>query len=138
MDIMKLAEQARDTTAVGRVFGEPVTRDGVTVIPVAKIAGGGGGGRGKGGRQQAGAHLGGSRGEGPGQGPAEGSGEGEGGGFGLSAAPAGVFVIKDGEVRWQPALDVNRIVLGGQIVGVVLLLTIRTVARLLARRRGRR
>ncbi|WP_449064597.1 spore germination protein GerW family protein [Planomonospora algeriensis] len=128
MDIMKLAEQTRDTTAVSRVFGEPVTRDGITVIPVAKITGGGGGGRGSG-KQQTGRH--------PGQ-PGEGSGEGEGGGFGLSAAPAGVFVIKDGEVRWQPALDVNRIVLGGQLVGVVLLLTIRTVARLLARRRGRR
>ncbi|GAA3133455.1 hypothetical protein GCM10010466_25040 [Planomonospora alba] len=127
MDITKLAEQARDITAASRVFGEPITRDGVTVIPVAKIAGGGGGGRGKGGgRQQDGGH------------PAEGTGEGAGGGFGLGAAPAGVFVIKDGEVRWQPALDVNRIVLGGQIVGVVLLLTIRTVIRLLARRRGKR
>ncbi|GGL46790.1 spore germination protein GerW family protein [Planomonospora parontospora] len=123
MDIMKLAEQARDATAVNRVFGEPVTRDGVTVIPVTKIAGGGGGGSGSG-RRQDGAHP--------------DTGEGAGGGFGLRAAPAGVFVIKDGEVRWQPALDVNRIVLGGQIVGVVLLLTIRAVTRLLTRRRGRR
>ncbi|MBG0816538.1 spore germination protein GerW family protein [Planomonospora sp. ID82291] len=128
MDLMRLAEQARDTTAVNRVFGEPVTRDGVTVIPVAKIAGGGGGGWGAG--RQTGTR--------PGNDTGNDTGEGGGGGFGLGAAPAGVFVIKDGDVRWQPALDVNRIVLGAQIVGVVLLLTIRTVTRLLTRRRTRR
>src|SRR5687768_17527156 len=96
-DIMKTVEQAQDVTSVNRVFGEPVTRDGVTVIPVARIAGGGGGGSGK---RQGGEHP----------------GEGAGGGFGFGATPAGVFVVKDGDVRWQPVIDVNRIVLGGQIV----------------------
>ena len=43
--------------------------------------------------------------------------------FHLNARPAGVFVTKDGEVRWRPAVDVNRIALGGQIVGIVALLT---------------
>ena len=38
-----------------------------------------------------------------------------GGGFGLSATPAGAYVIRGGAVEWQPAIDVNRIVLGGQI-----------------------
>ena len=56
-------------------------------------------------------------------------GEGSGGGFGYGATPAGVFVIKDGDVRWQPAIDVNRIVIGGQIVAVVLLLTIRAILK---------
>jgi uncharacterized spore protein YtfJ len=119
MDIMKTVEQAQDVTSVNRVFGEPVTRDGVTVIPVARIAGGGGGGSGK---RQGGEHP----------------GEGAGGGFGFGATPAGVFVVKDGDVRWQPVIDVNRIVLGGQIVAVALLLTIRAIARLQARKRRNR
>ncbi|GIH94659.1 spore germination protein GerW family protein [Planobispora siamensis] len=120
MDIMDVIDQAKDNATVNRVFGEPITREGVTVVPVAKIASGGGGGRGK---QEGGQHP----------------GEGSGGGYGLSATPAGVFVIKDGEVRWQPAVDVNRIVLGGQIVGVVLLLTARAIVRMATRRRrGRR
>ncbi|GIH99849.1 spore germination protein GerW family protein [Planobispora takensis] len=120
MDIMDVIDQAKDNATVNRVFGEPITREGVTVVPVAKIAGGGGGGRGK---QEGG----------------ERPGEGSGGGYGLSATPAGVFVIKDGEVRWQPAVDVNRIVLGGQILGVVLLLTVRAIVRMTTRRRrGRR
>ncbi|MBG0832873.1 sporulation protein [Planomonospora sp. ID67723] len=120
MDIMEVIDQAKDNATVSRVFGEPITREGVTVVPVAKVATGGGGGRGK--------QEGGDR-----------PGEGSGGGYGLSATPAGVFVIKDGDVRWQPAIDVNRIVLGGQIVGVVLLLTVRAIVRMsLRRRRGRR
>ena len=48
-----------------------------------------------------------------------------------TARPVGVYVVKDGEVSWQPSIDVMRIVLGGQIVAVVALLTLR---RLLARR----
>nr|BFE80314.1 hypothetical protein GCM10020093_029150 [Planobispora longispora] len=49
-----------------------------------------------------------------------------------------MFVIKDGDVRWQPAVDVNRIVLGGQIVGVILLLTARAIVRMTVKRRRRR
>ena len=32
-------------------------------------------------------------------------------GYGLRATPAGVYVIKDGEVEWKPALDTSRVVL---------------------------
>jgi uncharacterized spore protein YtfJ len=89
---MTLADQVatlREAMTVSRVFGEPYERDGVTVIPVAAVRGGAGGGGGK---------------------KAETGEEGEGGGFGLVARPAGVYVIKDGAVSWQPAVDVNRIV----------------------------
>lgn len=118
MGLMETIEHAQDSVTVKRVFGEPITRDDVTVIPVARIAGGGGGGTGK------------QEGEQP--------GEGSGGGFGFGATPAGVFIIKDGKVRWQPVVDVNRIILGGQVVAVMALLTIRAIARLRARTRADR
>ena len=45
-----------------------------------------------------------------------------GGGFGLTAKPAGIYVIRDGDAEWRPALDLNRVILGGQIVAIVALL----------------
>ncbi|PZG12431.1 sporulation protein, partial [Nonomuraea aridisoli] len=62
-------------------------------------------------------------------------GSGSGGGYGFGATPAGVFVLKDGDAIWRPAIDVNRIVLGGQFVAVVLLLTLRTILKKRRRRR---
>jgi uncharacterized spore protein YtfJ len=84
-----LTTSLRDTMTVSRVYGEPYERDGVTVIPAAAVRGGAGGWSGRKG---------------------ETGEEGEGGGFGVNAYPAGAFVIKDGSVSWQPAVDVNRIV----------------------------
>lgn len=86
MKLDELVTTARDAMSVRRVFAEPFTQDGTTVITAAKVSGGGGGG---GGRDQQGQ-------------------EGEGGGFGLQARPTGAYVIKDGAVRWIPAVDVNR------------------------------
>jgi uncharacterized spore protein YtfJ len=70
---------------------------------------------------------------GSGEGPPD-TGHGEGGGFGLAATPAGVYVINGDTVRWQPAVDVNRVILGAQVVAVLALLTARSAVR--ARRRG--
>jgi uncharacterized spore protein YtfJ len=106
MDFQLLMESARDALTVRRVFGEPYEKDGVTVIPVARVQGGGGGGQG----------------DAP-------EGSGSGGGFGLSARPAGVFTVKAGTVRWEPALDINRIVVGGQIVAVVALIVLRSIVK---------
>jgi len=107
MEMPEFISSARDTMTVRRVFGEPYERDGVTIIPAARIAGGGGGGSG---------------------GDAQG-GQGMGGGFGLSAMPVGAYVIKDGKVTWLPAVDVNRLIMGGQIFGIVLVLMIGGVLR---------
>jgi uncharacterized spore protein YtfJ len=106
MQVSEMIDSARDALNVRRVYGEPIEKDGVTIIPAARIGGGAGGGSGDG---------------------EEGSGSG--GGFGLSAKPAGAYIVRDGEVRWEPAIDVNRIVLGGQIVGIVLLLVIASIVR---------
>jgi uncharacterized spore protein YtfJ len=115
--ITELMDKVQDSTTVRRVYGEPIIQEGVTVIPVAKVAGGGGGGIGK---QEGG----------------DKPGEGSGGGFGVGVTPTGVFVIKEGKVRWQPAVDVNRVILGGQLVAIVALLTIRTIVRQRARHRS--
>ncbi|MEV6269658.1 spore germination protein GerW family protein [Kribbella sp. NPDC051936] len=116
-DVLEVLRGVVDSVKAGTVFGAPVSYKGLTVLPVARIAGGGGGGRGE---------------------DANGRGaEGSGGGIGLSARPVGVYVIKDDEVTWSPAVDVTKVVLGGQIVGIVALLTLRTLFKILRDRRQR-
>src|SRR5688572_18410393 len=117
MSMFDMLKQASNTMAVRQVFGEPYERDGVTIIPVARVMGGGGGGAGTGSND----------GE---------QGGGEGGGFGLAAAPAGVYVIQNGQVRWEPALDINRIVVGGQILVLALLLIARPLIQAWLKRRA--
>ncbi|MFI7673693.1 spore germination protein GerW family protein [Actinophytocola sp. NPDC049390] len=88
MTIEELFAQARNSVEARMVFAEPIEKDGTTVIPAARVAVGGGGGNG---RDEQGR-------------------QGEGGGLGLTARPVGAYVIADGVVRWEPAVDVNRIV----------------------------
>ncbi len=102
----------RDLTTVKRVYGEPYEKDGLTVIPAASVHAGGGGGGGRQGEEQS----------------------GSGGGFGVRARPSGAWIIEGDKVTWKPAVDVNRVVLGGQIVMAVALLV---AARLIGTRRGR-
>ncbi|MFG1609754.1 spore germination protein GerW family protein [Actinoplanes sp. NPDC049265] len=109
--VLEVLRRAVDAGTAGRVFGEPIVQDGVLVLPVAKVAGGGGGGAGTA----------------PDDGETEGSGTG--GGFGTAARGLGVFVVKDGKVSWRPAVDINRVVLGGQLVAVAALLVLRSVWR---------
>ena len=66
------------------------------------------------------------RGGGGGGGDTEGNG---GAGFGITAKPAGVFVIRDGDAEWKPALDLNRVILGGQLVAIVAFLALRAIFR---------
>jgi uncharacterized spore protein YtfJ len=113
-------QDVRETidNAAGKVFGEPLQRDDMTVLPAAAVATGGGGGGGSSPMRK-------------GDDASERSGgqSGEGGGFGLMAKPAGAFVLKDGTVSWNPALDLNRVILGGQIVAIVALLVIGRIIR---------
>jgi uncharacterized spore protein YtfJ len=113
MDVRETIDRALDAVTVRRVYGEPYEKDGVTIIPAARVQGGAGGGGG----------------EGP-----EGMGAGSGSGFGVNAKPLGAFVIREGDVVWRPAVDANRMILGGQIVAIVALLVLRTILK--ARRTG--
>jgi len=100
MDLREIVTASQEGLTAKRVFGEPVAQEGTVVIPVARVRGGGGGGEGVG-PQEAGKPS------------------GSGGGFGLAANPAGVYVIRNGKVRWMPALDVNRILLGFQLIAII-------------------
>ncbi|WIM94172.1 spore germination protein GerW family protein [Actinoplanes oblitus] len=122
--LLDKARAATDNAVVSRVFGEPVERDGIILLPVAKVAAGGGGGGGSGVAKPGDEAV-----------SAPQQGEGSGAGYGLSAKPAGVFIIKNGDVSWKPAVDVNKVILGGQAVAVVALLVARSVLRRHLRRR---
>ena len=95
-DVDDMWRGARDAMTVKRVYGDPVQSDGVTLVPAATVRGGAGGG---------------------GEGGPEGGG---GGGFGIVARPIGAYVIRDGNVSWRPAVDLNRVLL--LAAAVVLLL----------------
>ena len=74
--------------------------------PAARVSGGGGGGGGH------------DREEGQ---------EGSGGGFGLHARPSGAYVMKNGAVRWMPAVDPNRVI---TVIGAVVIAALFTRARM--------
>jgi uncharacterized spore protein YtfJ len=127
MDMDEVLNHARDAMTVKRVFGDPYEKDGVTVIPVANVVGGGGAGGGTG----KGVASGPADEEAAAQGAAE---AGYGMGYGVRATPAGVYVIKGGAVEWKPALDVNRLAVQRALVILVGLLVFRSIVRTLARR----
>lgn len=127
MLIDEVLAQARDTMTVRRVFGEPIERDGLTIIPVANVMGGGGGGGGEGPvpRAETGSDRAVST-------DAHGITEmasGSGAGFAVRATPAGAYVVRDGDVRWEPAVDMTRVIVMGQIVGIIFLLVMRSILR---------
>ena len=123
LDVQTLLEQANDSMTVRRVFGEPIERDGVLVIPAAMVAGGGGGGGGVG------------TGFGP-SGDQQGEGSGTGGGWGVQARPVGAFVVRDGVVTWVPAIDWARIAFIGGLVVIAALFTRRSIVQTRARARA--
>ena len=107
MTVLKMVEQMRKAMTVRRVYGDPIERNGTTVIPVAAVQGAGGGGEDE----------------------STNAKTAFGGGWGARARPVGAYVIRGDDVTWQPAVDVSRIIVGGQVVAIVALLTLRTWLR---------
>jgi uncharacterized spore protein YtfJ len=128
MDVQDLLSKVGQSLSVGRAFGAAYEKDGAMIIPVALVAGGGGGGEGTGPYAAA------SNNEsaGGGEKAPDQTGDvpsGSGGGFGGVVMPVGAYVVKDGNVRWVAALNLNLVVLAA-------LATLRLVIR--SRRRARR
>lgn len=101
MNVDEMLRGTRDSMRAQIVYGDPIERDGALVIPAATVRGGGGGGS-----------------------DAQSNG---GGGFGLTASPAGAWVIRGETVTWHPALDLGRVILGGQVVVIVALFALRAI-----------
>jgi uncharacterized spore protein YtfJ len=92
MDLDSLLQGHRDAINVRRIYGDPVEHEGVMVVPAAAVFGGTGGG-----------------------GDTEGNG---GGGIGLMGRPVGAWVIREGDVKWSPAVDVNRLAVLAFVLGL--------------------
>ncbi len=107
MDVQETISTGRDAITVKRVYGEPYEKNGLTVIPAAAVMGGAGGGTGEQGEQTGG-----------------------GAGFGVQARPVGAYIVRGDQVSWQPAVDLNRVILGCQLLGLAaILLTHRRLKR---------
>jgi uncharacterized spore protein YtfJ len=108
MTIEELFAQAKNSVEARMVFAEPIEKDGLTVIPAARVAAGGGGGNGRDKQGQ----------------------QGEGGGLGFTARPGGAYVIADGKLRWEPAIDVNRLLATLGAIAVAALFAATRLAKL--------
>ncbi len=109
--LRSLGERLQGGASVKNVFGDPITVDGKTVIPVARVRYGFGGGGGRHGEAEEDEHH---------------PHQGWGGGGGVRADPAGVLEITATETRFIHFLDPGRI---GLMVGAGFLLGMMCCAR---------
>ncbi|WP_214369750.1 sporulation protein [Pseudonocardia sp. H11422] len=112
MDISELVGRADDLIRTNRVYADPLTADGLTLLPAARIRGGAGGGP-------------------------QAQPDGAGAGLGWTGRPSGAFVIREGRVRWQPAVDVNRLIAAVAAVLITALLAARSIVRAQSQTAGR-
>lgn len=112
----RLASIVGNRVRVTTIFGEPVEKGSVTVIPVARARWGFGGGSGSGGNN------------GENQ-----NGGGTGGGAGVKVSPVGYVEVKDGRARFRPIYDpamVTQIIVAS---GIVTALVLQGVRRLISK-----
>jgi uncharacterized spore protein YtfJ len=125
MDVENLLAKTSDSVSVRRAFGTAYEKDGMLIIPVAMVAGGGGAGTSPARRGNSAARP-----DSPPEksamandaAPQDSGRMDAGGGFGGLVLPSGAYVVKGDEVRWVPAVDVTIVVLASL-----------SLARLLAR-----
>ena len=102
--LQSLKESVLGQASVKAVYGEPISAQGKTIIPVAKIMYGYGAGAGTGGVGESSAR-----------------GEGGGGGGGVRAVPVGVIEVSDQQTRFVPITDRRKLtsaVLAGIGIGM--------------------
>lgn len=122
--VSRLVEKVGGVATSEAVFGMPVERDGVTVIPVGKVRWGAGGGEGSNLKHDDSA-------DGHGDGEIK-TDSGSGGGGGAMASPAGYIEIRDGYARFIRIHDwagLWPIVLAGGAAGWMLLRGLRALVR---------
>ena len=111
----RLAERIGARASVTAVFGQPVERGDLTVIPVARVRWGFGGGTGSGG-------------DGAGS-----SGEGSGGGGGVAADPVGFVEIGPDGATFRPIVQPYPSPLFLLVSGVTAAIILRALARVIHR-----
>lgn len=117
----RLANRIGGRAGVKMVFGEPVEKDGITVIPVARARWGFSGGSSSGGNTSE-----------------NHKGEGMEGIGGAKVTPAGYVEVRNGRARFYPIYDpamVTQIIVASGIVAALLL---QVVHRLISKRRTKR
>lgn len=108
--VERLAQHLGASVSAQTIYGTPIERDGITVIPVARAQYGFGGG--------GGSHV--------------GEATGSGGGAGVSLTPVGYIEMQQGRTRFRRIR--SSVVPLVAVSGVVALLLLRSVPRLLPRR----
>ena len=102
--LQSLKESIFSQVGVKAIYGEPISAQGKTVIPVAKLMYGYGAGAGTGG-----------------VGNSSAQGEGGGGGAGVRAVPVGVIEVSDQQTRFIPITSRKKLagaVLAGLLLGL--------------------
>lgn len=112
--VERLAEKLGIAANSSTIYGEPVDRDGITVIPVSKAGYGFGGGGGAGSKE---------------------SGAGSGGGGGMMLTPVGYIEIKDGTTRFRSIRDPQTVVKIVAIGSLALLLTAKSITGIFKNKR---
>ena len=128
MDVENLLAKAADNLSVRRAFGTAYEKDGMLIIPVAIVAGGGGAGTSRNQRGKSAARPHGADATAHDATPQDSVPTDTGGGFGGLVLPSGAYVVKGDQVRWVPAVDTTVVVLAS-------LTLVRVLARAWTRRR---
>lgn len=108
--VERLAQTLSNSVTARTVYGEPVSSEGVTIVPVARAVYGFGGGSGTRLQEEA----------------------GSGGGAGVVLTPMGFIELKEGRSRFRPIRP--SVVPLVAVSGLVALLLLRSVPKLLPRR----
>jgi uncharacterized spore protein YtfJ len=111
----RLGQQLASSVTAQTIYGTPVERDGITVIPVARARYGYGGGGGGGTKDN------------------EAAGSGLGAGAGVSLTPVGYIELREGRSRFRPIR--SSVVPLVAVSGAIAWLLLRSVPRLLRNRK---
>jgi len=127
-DVPALLGRIGDSISGHKSFGPSYEKDGILIIPVAYVFGGGGGGESDEPVQP---------GKDKTEKPETNQKKGSGGGYGLVTWPIGAYVVQDGQVRWVPVIDPAMMMTSGALAIAVVLKSLRRKRRR-ARRRDER